>query len=127
MSNGPSSTTKKEMGGEHAPAHGAHGDGAHGESAPYAPVFVGKRKAQLEELFTRYPTKMATLLPALWMVQEDRGWVSADAMAEVESFLAEIDGRGGGKNDMAQGGGSRPEGIPAAIDALRATVASGSE
>jgi len=45
----------------------------------------------------------------------------------VKSFLAEIDGRGGGKNDMAQGGGSRPEGIPAAIDALRATVASGSE
>ena len=45
----------------------------------------------------------------------------------VKSFLAEIDGRGGGKNDIAQGGGSRPEGIPAAIDALRATVASGSE
>ena len=82
MSNGPSSTTKKEMGGEHAPAHGAHG-----ESAPYAPVFVGKRKAQREELFTRYPTKMATLLPALWMVQHERGWVSPEGMAEVAEVL----------------------------------------
>ena len=32
---------------------------------------------------TRYPTKMAALLPALWIVQRERGWVSEDAMAEV--------------------------------------------
>jgi NADH dehydrogenase (ubiquinone) flavoprotein 2 len=30
---------------------------------------------------------MAALLPALWMVQEDRGWVSDPAMAEVASVL----------------------------------------
>lgn len=54
---------------------------------PYEPVFVGARRAELEELFTRYPTKMATLLPALWMVQEDRGWVSEEAMAEVAELL----------------------------------------
>jgi NADH:ubiquinone oxidoreductase subunit E len=60
---------------------------SHATNAPYEPVFVGKRKAELEELFTRYPTKMATLLPALWMVQEDRGWVSEDAMTEVATQL----------------------------------------
>ncbi len=51
---------------------------AHAES--YAPVFTsgGARRKELDELLTRYPTKMAALLPALWMVQHDRGWVSDD-------------------------------------------------
>ncbi len=34
--------------------------------ASYAPVFTGARKTELNELLTRYPTKMAALLPALW-------------------------------------------------------------
>jgi NADH-quinone oxidoreductase E subunit len=54
---------------------------------PYEPVFVGARREELEQLFTRYPTKMATLLPALWIVQEERGWVSEEAMAEVAELL----------------------------------------
>ena len=62
----------------------AHADHAH---EPYEPVFVGARRAELDALLTRYPTKMAALLPALWMVQEDRGWVSAEAMAEVAQLL----------------------------------------
>ena len=57
-------------------------------SEPYVPVFTGETKARLESLFERYPTKMAALLPALWMVQEARGWVSPDAMAEVAQVLA---------------------------------------
>ena len=56
-------------------------------AAEYEPVFVGARRAELDELLTHYPTKMAALLPALWMVQEDRGWVSDPAMAEVASVL----------------------------------------
>jgi NADH-quinone oxidoreductase E subunit len=60
-------------------------DTAH--SAAYSPVFVGKRKEEITELLKRYPTKMAGLLPALWMVQEDRGWVSEQAMTEVASVL----------------------------------------
>ncbi|MGP4019983.1 alanine--tRNA ligase [Saccharopolyspora sp. 5N708] len=37
----------------------------------------------------------------------------------VPGFAGEVGGRGGGKPDMAQGGGSNPAGIPAAIEALR--------
>ncbi len=66
-----------------APADASHAQ--HG--APHAPVFVGPRRAELDELATRYPTKRALLLPALWMVQHDRGWISEDAMAEVAEVL----------------------------------------
>jgi NADH-quinone oxidoreductase E subunit len=54
---------------------------------PHVPVFTGETRAQLDELLTRYPTKMAALLPALWIVQESRGWVSDGSMAEVAELL----------------------------------------
>jgi NADH-quinone oxidoreductase E subunit len=55
--------------------------------APYEPVFVGARREELDALLGRYPTKMAALLPALWIVQEARGWVSDDGMEEVAGVL----------------------------------------
>jgi NADH:ubiquinone oxidoreductase subunit E len=55
--------------------------------APYELVFVGKRRAELDELLTRYPTKQAALLPALWMVQEERGWLPEAGMTEVAAVL----------------------------------------
>ncbi len=59
----------------------------HDQHADHRPVFTGARRAELDELLTRYPTKMAALLPALWMLQQDRGWVSPDGMAEVAREL----------------------------------------
>ena len=56
-------------------------------TAPYEPVFVGEQRAKLEALYARYPTRRATLLPALWMIQEARGWISDEAMAEVAEVL----------------------------------------
>src|SRR3954462_8941294 len=73
------------MGGERAPADLQHG--LHGAAAPHVPVFTGARRAELDELLTRYPTKMAALLPALWIVQEERGWVSSEGIAEVAERL----------------------------------------
>ena len=67
----------------HGSAHGAHGT----ETAPHVPIFVGAARAALEELFTRYPTKQACLLPVLWMVQEARGWISEPAIGEVGEVL----------------------------------------
>jgi NADH-quinone oxidoreductase E subunit len=59
----------------------------HAADAPHDPVFVGATRAKLEALFPQYPTKQACLLPALWMVQEERGWISAPAIAEVAEVL----------------------------------------
>jgi len=79
---------KGEAGGVQSPTQASRGDHAHGHG-PYAPVFTpgSARRKELDEVMTRYPTKMAALLPALWMVQHERGWVSEDAMAEVADAL----------------------------------------
>src|SRR5687768_7491129 len=68
---------------EHGSAHGGHGT----ETAPYERVFKGERLARLEWLFSKYPTKQACLLPALWLVQEARGWISEPAIGEVAEVL----------------------------------------
>jgi NADH-quinone oxidoreductase E subunit len=60
---------------------------AHRASEHYSPVFSGAPRGELDELLTHYPTKMAALLPALWIVQRERGWVSEAAMAEVAEVL----------------------------------------
>jgi NADH:ubiquinone oxidoreductase subunit E len=73
-------------GGVESPDLAAHDSHAH-ETAPHAPVFTGAVRAELDELLTRYPTKMAALLPALWIVQRERGWLSEDSMAEVADVL----------------------------------------
>jgi NADH dehydrogenase (ubiquinone) flavoprotein 2 len=67
-------------------AHSA--GGAHGApTVAHELVFVGETRARLERLFGQYPTKQACLLPALWMVQEARGWISEPAIGEVAEVL----------------------------------------
>jgi alanyl-tRNA synthetase len=43
----------------------------------------------------------------------------------VPSFAAAIGGRGGGKAELAQGGGTNPAGVPQAVTALRAALRDG--
>lgn len=76
------------MGGTHAEAHASHGSGGHGHPEEYQPVFTGERRKDIDALLVRYPTRMAALLPALWIVQEERGWVSERAMTEVAELLS---------------------------------------
>lgn len=57
------------------------------EAEAYEPVFVGETLRRLEALYPKYPTKQALLLPALWLVQETRGWVSEASMGEVAQVL----------------------------------------
>jgi NADH-quinone oxidoreductase E subunit len=53
----------------------------------YQRVFTGEWRTRLDQTLARYPTKRAALLPALWLVQEARGWISNDAMVEVAEAL----------------------------------------
>jgi NADH dehydrogenase (ubiquinone) flavoprotein 2 len=53
----------------------------------YQVVFTGKILERLQAILKRYPTKQAALLPALWLVQEERGWISDRNMAEVAEVL----------------------------------------
>ena len=64
---------------EHGPA-GEH-------DTAWVPVFQGETRQRLEALYAKYPTKRACLLPALWMVQEARGWISEQAIGEVAEVL----------------------------------------
>jgi NADH-quinone oxidoreductase E subunit len=59
----------------------------HTSTAPYQPVLVGKRREELDNVLKRYPTKMAALLPALWMIQDDRGWIPDEGINEVAAAL----------------------------------------
>lgn len=78
MSHGPSASGGALIS---AAPHGHHHD------APYEPVFVGAQRIELDKILSRYPTKQAALLPALWMVQDARGWVSEAAVEEVAALL----------------------------------------
>jgi len=62
-------------------SHDSQGHDAH------APVFTGAVRQELDTIMARYPTKMAALLPALWIIQRERGWVSEGGMAEVAEVL----------------------------------------
>lgn len=44
-------------------------------------------RERLEMVLSRYPAKRAALLPLLGFVQEKRGWISPDDMAEVAAAL----------------------------------------
>jgi NADH-quinone oxidoreductase E subunit len=79
--------SRTEIGGGHEPGQAAHAGTGHGHPAEYQPVFIGAARSELDDVMSRYPTKMAALLPALWIVQRERGWVSDAGMAEVAELL----------------------------------------
>ena len=57
--------------------------------ARHDPVFTGRTLERLNEILARYPTRQAALLPALWLVQETRGWISERDMREVADVLGD--------------------------------------
>ena len=76
-----------QVGHQKAPSGGSHASHGHHDE-PYLPVFTGAAaRKELDELLSRYPTKMAVLLPALWIIQRERGWISEGAMVEVAEVL----------------------------------------
>ncbi len=49
--------------------------------------FSKENQKKLEGFLKRYPTKKAAMLPALWLVQEQEGWISPSAMETVAALL----------------------------------------
>ena len=45
--------------------------------------FDTERDAEFERLVKRYPTRESMILPALWLTQEQEGWISEEAMAYI--------------------------------------------
>jgi NADH-quinone oxidoreductase subunit E len=52
---------------------------------PFA--FSNENEAKLAELLTRYPTKRAVVLPALWLAQEQEGHLTVESMEYVARRL----------------------------------------
>ncbi len=62
--------------------------GEHGALSCGKPLSFSKEaRAELDRLLTRYPTKQAALLPALWLAQKEWGWISREAVDHVASAL----------------------------------------
>ena len=50
-------------------------------------VITEDMRREILSLFPRYPQERAALLPALHVVQRERGWIPPEAMAEVAALL----------------------------------------
>jgi NADH-quinone oxidoreductase E subunit len=46
-------------------------------------MLTPEREAKLDELLTHYPVRQSALLPVLWVVQDQFGWISLEAMRYV--------------------------------------------
>lgn len=45
--------------------------------------FDKERDTEFERLIKRYPIRESMIMPALWLVQEQAGWISAEAIAYI--------------------------------------------
>jgi NADH-quinone oxidoreductase E subunit len=57
------------------------------ESAGHPVEFSAEMLAELETIQRRYPTRQASLLPALWLAQQTFGWISREVLVYVARLL----------------------------------------
>lgn len=51
------------------------------------PLSQALKDRVVNDYFPRYATKRAALMPALWMAQEELGWLSSETFAEIGELL----------------------------------------
>ena len=51
------------------------------------PLSEALKQRVVNEYFPRYPTKRAALMPALWMAQDELGWLSTETIEEIGELL----------------------------------------
>ncbi len=81
----------------------------------------------MDQVRTRHPKAVIALASTvagdkLALLVSVAAGLDADAGALLKAMAPHIDGRGGGKRDLAQGGGTKPGGLPAAFEALKAAL-----
>ncbi|MGH3824940.1 MAG: alanine--tRNA ligase [Pseudonocardiaceae bacterium] len=81
---------------------------------------LGERPGVVALFSVDQPTNKVSFVVATTAAARERG-LAAGALVPV--FGPAVGGRGGGKPDLAQGGGTEPGGIPAALAALRTELA----
>ncbi|MDQ3760949.1 MAG: alanine--tRNA ligase [Actinomycetota bacterium] len=81
---------------------------------------LGERPGVVALFSVDHSTSKVSFVVATTAAARQRG-LAAGALVPV--FGPAVGGRGGGKPDLAQGGGTKPDGIPAAVAALRAELA----
>ena len=59
----------------------------HVESMGQAVEFSESEMADVEHILSRYPTKMAALLPLLWKAQYKWGWISTEIITYIAKLL----------------------------------------
>ncbi|HWQ10204.1 MAG TPA: DHHA1 domain-containing protein, partial [Holophaga sp.] len=90
---------------------------------------AGPLREMMDQVRTRHPRAVIALASKL---SEDKVALlvsvapdlqgRADAGALLKAMAPHVAGRGGGKKDLAQGGGTQPNGVPAAFAVLRTTL-----
>jgi NADH-quinone oxidoreductase subunit E len=48
---------------------------------------LAHRREEIDRLIAKYPSRRSALLPVLWMVQEQEGWISQESMREVADVI----------------------------------------
>jgi NADH-quinone oxidoreductase subunit E len=49
--------------------------------------YLDNKRDEIEKICARYPRRRSAILPCLWMLQEQEGWVPEDGMKEVAEIL----------------------------------------
>jgi NADH:ubiquinone oxidoreductase subunit E len=80
MSGGANTPLGELPGNPHAGEHGAR-------SCGHSVEFSAPGKETFDRLLSRYPTKQAALLPALWLAQKEFGWISREAVDYLATLL----------------------------------------
>jgi len=50
-------------------------------------AFSADARQRIEQLIERYPQKRSALIPGLWIIQEELGWLRPDAMEELAEMV----------------------------------------
>src|SRR5579875_2211814 len=51
------------------------------------PMLSEEAKKKIDAILKKYPTKKAALLPALYVLQEEQGWVPREGMKDIADYL----------------------------------------